>query len=196
MHHISANYTLPTVMNTLIPAGRNASATSTSKAQAAASSSASGSASSTAADGGLGTTFLSLLSQELQNQDPTAPVDPTAMVGQMISLNQLEQLISINQGITSATTSTTATTGSGTATGGLQSSAVNNSAVMAPSGGLSSMLSPSTAGAATQQLPFDINTMMPLSLGNSAAVGASMNSSINAGTMGMSGTNNNAAGGK
>jgi hypothetical protein len=35
----------------------------------------------------LGTTFLSLLAQELQNQDPTAPVDPTAMVGQMISLN-------------------------------------------------------------------------------------------------------------
>jgi flagellar basal-body rod modification protein FlgD len=51
----------------------------------------------TAADGGLGSTFLKLLSQELQNQDPTSPMDPTAMVGQMISLNQLDQLISINQ---------------------------------------------------------------------------------------------------
>jgi flagellar basal-body rod modification protein FlgD len=28
------------------------------------------------------------LATELQNQDPTAPVDSTAMVGQMISLNQ------------------------------------------------------------------------------------------------------------
>ena len=41
--------------------------------------------------------FLQLLTTELQNQDPTQPVDPTAMVGQMISLNELDQLISINQ---------------------------------------------------------------------------------------------------
>ena len=50
--------------------------------------------------GGLGTTFLSLLVQEMKNQDPTQPMDPTAMVGQMISLNQLDQLISINQNLT------------------------------------------------------------------------------------------------
>ena len=59
---------------------------------------------------GLSTTFLSLLATELQNQDPTAPVDSTAMVGQMISLNQLDQLISINQTLTGSTG--TATTGS------------------------------------------------------------------------------------
>jgi flagellar basal-body rod modification protein FlgD len=45
----------------------------------------------------LSSTFLTLLTQELQNQDPTAPMDSTAMVGQMISLNQLSQLTSINQ---------------------------------------------------------------------------------------------------
>ena len=45
-------------------------------------------------------TFLTLLSQELQNQDPTAPMDSTQMVGQMISLNQLDQLASINQVVT------------------------------------------------------------------------------------------------
>lgn len=45
----------------------------------------------------LGATFLKLLTQELQNQDPTAPMDSTQMVGQMISLNQLSQLTSINQ---------------------------------------------------------------------------------------------------
>ncbi len=45
-------------------------------------------------------TFLNLLVTELQNQDPTSPVDPTAMVGQMVSLNQLDQLISINQTLT------------------------------------------------------------------------------------------------
>lgn len=47
-------------------------------------------------------TFLSLLTQELQNQDPTAPMDSTEMVGQMISLNQLDQLASINQVVTNA----------------------------------------------------------------------------------------------
>ena len=42
-------------------------------------------------------TFLSMLVTELQNQDPTSPMDPTDMVGQMFSMNQLQQLIDINQ---------------------------------------------------------------------------------------------------
>ncbi len=46
-------------------------------------------------------TFLNLLATELQNQDPTNPVDPTEMVGQMVSLNQLDQLIAMNQTLTS-----------------------------------------------------------------------------------------------
>jgi flagellar basal-body rod modification protein FlgD len=133
----------------------------------------------------LGTTFLTLLAQELQNQDPTAPVDPTAMVGQMISLNQLEQLITINQTLNNpvTTTPTTPTT---------QSVTASSSAL----GGVAGMLSPSTSGAATNQLPFDPNTMMPLSTGNTGAVAASINSSINAANMGFSGTNNNTSGGK
>lgn len=59
-------------------------------------------------------TFLQLLTQELQNQDPTAPMDSTQMVGQMISLNQLQQLSSINQKLTPATDASSA---AGTATG-------------------------------------------------------------------------------
>jgi flagellar basal-body rod modification protein FlgD len=38
-----------------------------------------------------------MLVTELQNQDPTSPMDPTQMVGQMFSMNQLQQLIDINQ---------------------------------------------------------------------------------------------------
>ena len=57
----------------------------------------------------LGSTFLSLLTQELRNQDPTAPVDSTQMVGQMISLNQLDQIASINQLLTNTLGSTTKT---------------------------------------------------------------------------------------
>jgi flagellar basal-body rod modification protein FlgD len=139
----------------------------------------------------LGTTFLSLLAQELQNQDPTAPVDPTAMVGQMISLNQLEQLIGINQAITSSSTTGTTTT-QAQAVGGTAANAALASAI----GGATSMLSPSAAGAATSQLPFDPNTMMPLGFANSGAVAASINSSLNPVTMGYSGSTSNASGGK
>ena len=62
-----------------------------SMATTKAASSSSSSSSSGSSD--LQTTFLNLLITELQNQDPTSPVDPTAMVGQMVSLNQLDQLI-------------------------------------------------------------------------------------------------------
>jgi len=52
--------------------------------------------SSTGSASSLQNTFMDLLVTELQNQDPTAPVDPTEMVTQMVSLNSLDQLISIN----------------------------------------------------------------------------------------------------
>lgn len=61
-------------------------------------------------------TFLNLLATELQNQDPTQPVDPTEMVGQLVSLNQLDQLISINSTLTNLTGGSS-TTGTGTGTG-------------------------------------------------------------------------------
>lgn len=65
--------------------------------QTASSSTSTSSSSSSNSSTSLQTEFLNLLVTELQNQDPTSPVDPTAMVGQMVSLNQLDQLISINQ---------------------------------------------------------------------------------------------------
>lgn len=111
------------------------------------------------------------------------------MVGQMISLNQLEQLITINQTLTGpAAAAAGATQAAGTT--------ANAAAIAGANGGIASALSPSTAGAATSQLPFDPNTMMPVTSGNRNAVAASFNSSLNAATMGLSGTNNNASGGK
>jgi flagellar basal-body rod modification protein FlgD len=192
MHSTLANYTMPTILNTLTPAATyGLSKPATAKTASANAASAGTSTSSTNSAGGLGTTFLSLLAQELQNQDPTAPVDPTAMVGQMISLNQLEQLITINQTLTTPTTPTAAgVQPAGTATGGAATAAANS--------GIAGMLSPSAAGAATtSQLPFDPTTMMPLNSGNAGALAASIYSSINAANMGLSGTNNNnASGGK
>jgi len=184
MHRVSANYTLPTVLNTLQPAINNGLRKALST-RASAAPTAPTTASS--ADGGLGTTFLNLLATELQNQDPTAPVDSTAMVGQMISLNQLDQLISINQTLT-----TTAGTGSPSPAPGAIGTAPDPA-----NGGIPATLSPSTAAAAAaaNQLPFDPNTMMPLNSGNANAIAASVNSSVNA-SLGSSSTNNNNSGGK
>jgi flagellar basal-body rod modification protein FlgD len=195
MHSVSANYTMPTVWNTLKAAPRmgtlNAPSSQLGTIRAASTSGGTtgtnGSNSSSSSDSGLGTTFLSLLAQELQNQDPTAPVDPTAMVGQMISLNQLEQLININQGITNATNPTHAAEQAG--------STAQTAALLSPTSG-AAILSPSAAGAASNQLPFDPNTMMPLNTGNPGAMAASINSPISAATMGISNLNNNTFGGK
>ena len=56
-------------------------------------------------------TFLTLLVSQLQNQDPTSPVDSTTFVSQLTSYSQLEQLIGINKNTTTiADTSGTPTT--------------------------------------------------------------------------------------
>ena len=192
MNSVFANYTMPAVLSSLIPAAKNApSAAANTKTNAASSTGKSSSTSSSSSANSLGSTFLSLLAQELQNQDPTAPVDPTAMVGQMISLNQLEQLIGINQAINGSST-TRAKTYATQAAGATPTSAALASAI----GSATSMLSPSAAGAATSQLPFDPNTMMPLGFANSGALAASINSSLNPVTMGYSGSTSNASGGK
>ena len=183
MHTVSANYTLPAVLNTLQPAASSGLRRAISGKASPAATTGTTSSSSTAS--GLDSTFLNLLATELQNQDPTAPVDSTAMVGQMISLNQLDQLISINQTVTGST---------GTGTTGLVQPAgrtASDAALSSVNGGVANMLPPSVAGAAANQLPFDPNTMMPLNFGNAGAPGAPINSAISPASMGSSTTNNN-----
>ena len=184
MHTVSANYTLPAVLNTLQPAATSGLRRAISGKASPAATTGTTSSSSTAS--GLDSTFLNLLATELQNQDPTAPVDSTAMVGQMISLNQLDQLISINQTVTGSTC--TGTTGLVQPAGATASDAALSSA----NGGVVGMLSPSVAGAAAtaNQLPFDPNTMMPLNSGNAGALVAPINSAINPASKGSSTTNN------
>jgi flagellar basal-body rod modification protein FlgD len=101
----------------------------TTKASAMSSSSSDSSTSGSS----LQTTFLNLLITELQNQDPTSPVDPTEMVGQMVALNQLDQLISINQtlqnlGSTSSGTSTNQSKSTETGTANSAQAAAKNAA--------------------------------------------------------------------
>ncbi len=144
------------------------------KAQAATTAGgSSGNDSNSLSAGNLGTTFLSLLVQELQNQDPTQPMDPTEMVGQMISLNQLDQLISINQALTPATS--TAAAGSGTPSADTGTPAVpgvadqRSQAQVSASGDPSkpAALDPAQAAAtvAAQQAMAAANPSAPLDLG-------------------------------
>jgi flagellar basal-body rod modification protein FlgD len=55
-------------------------------------------------------TFLTLLVSQLQNQDPTSPVDSTTFVSQLTSYSQLEQLIGIHQNTTTLATPAAAST--------------------------------------------------------------------------------------
>jgi len=43
--------------------------------------------------------FMTLLVAELQNQDPTQPLDPTTFMSQLVQINELEQVMQINQTI-------------------------------------------------------------------------------------------------
>ena len=45
------------------------------------------------------TTFLQLLVAQIQNQDPTAPMDSTTFLTQLASFTQVEQLIGIRQDV-------------------------------------------------------------------------------------------------
>jgi len=189
-HRVSANFTMPTILNSLKPAATSGITRAAGPKATPSTGASSGTPSSATSGSGLDTTFLNLLSTELQNQDPTAPVDSTAMVGQMISLNQLDQLISINQTLTSSS-------GTGTTPSTVQNvkAAADGSSVNP----VTNALSPAEAAAAAQsQLPFDPNTLMPLTSPSSAvsALANSINSSINQITTGISGSSSTTLGGK
>ena len=179
MYNLLANYASPNIINVNTPVrGAAVGANTRAKANAIGATGTGGSTTTTVTPNGIGTTFLNLLAQELQNQDPTAPVDSTAMVGQMISLNQLDQLISINQGITGSASSGT--------TGAAQTPAQTAK--------MSTALSSPVSTATMSQLPFDPKTMMPAGYGNPSAANLTTFSS-SASAMPYPNSTNNTSGG-
>ncbi|HEX4067044.1 MAG TPA: flagellar hook capping FlgD N-terminal domain-containing protein [Acidobacteriaceae bacterium] len=115
----------------------------------------------------LQSTFLNLLVTELQNQDPTAPVDPTEMVGQMVSLNQLDQLISMNQTLSSiAGTSTNSSTSGTTPTTGTSQNATNASATEANANAATTNAAATQAASLLQPAATAFNTAIPGGLMN------------------------------
>jgi flagellar basal-body rod modification protein FlgD len=56
--------------------------------------------------------FMKLLIAQLQNQDPTSPVDNQQFVTQLATFNSLEQLVSINNNVTILANKTDTNSGS------------------------------------------------------------------------------------
>ncbi len=88
--------------------------------------------------------FLQLLVAQLQNQDPTSPVDPSQFVGQLAQFSELSEVTSIYtllQGVVPASGSS-GSTGGTPATGGSSSPAGASAALSGPA----SVLAPSVVG--------------------------------------------------
>lgn len=65
--------------------------------------------------------FITLLTAQLQAQDPTNPMSPEQMVNQLTEVSSLQQLISINQTLTNISTGNVpAATSSTNPTGAIQ----------------------------------------------------------------------------
>ena len=64
--------------------------------------------------------FMQLLVAQLQNQDPTNPVDPTTFTSQLVQFNMLDQLSQINQTLTTAFDTTAGATSSSGAANSVQ----------------------------------------------------------------------------
>jgi len=73
---------------------------------AAGSTSASASSASDLSGGVSTDEFLQLLVTELQNQDPTAPMDSTAFLTQLAQFQQVEQGVTLNQDVSGILTDT------------------------------------------------------------------------------------------
>jgi len=89
----------------------NAPATTGSTGSTGSTSDSSSGAISTAAGGPMGETqFLQLLVSQMQNQDPTTPMDGTQMAAQLAQFSSVEQLINVNTKLESITSLLTPST--------------------------------------------------------------------------------------
>jgi flagellar basal-body rod modification protein FlgD len=114
-------------------------ATSSSSTNSTGSTSSSNSTSNSSTSGAVSSndqisesSFLQLIATELQNQDPTNPLDPAQFMGQLVQFNTLSQVTGIynilSQGA-NASTSTNGSTSAASSTGASNSSQSTTPAV-------------------------------------------------------------------
>jgi len=96
--------------------------------------------------------FITLLTTELQAQDPTNPLDPTALVSQLTDMNSLQELIQIRadlDSLVSAATTAASGTPSGQTAGAASPNAPNANALgTRPAGSVTNANSTLAAAAA------------------------------------------------
>ncbi len=108
---------LSSELTTPLPSSTTSSSTSGTSTSGTSTGTTAGAISSTDALGNE-TTFLQLLVAQIENQDPTSPMDSSTFLTQLAEFSSLEQLIGIRQDVqeldptTTGTTSTTPSTGS------------------------------------------------------------------------------------
>jgi flagellar basal-body rod modification protein FlgD len=121
-----------------------------------------GTANASTAGGALGeNSFLQLMVTELQNQDPTSPIDDTEYVSELAQFSSLQQMTNLNTTATSQSALSQMSTAAGLI-GATVTSSQTNSAGTAISGVVSSA-SLTTDSSGTQSVTLDVGgTSVPL----------------------------------
>jgi flagellar basal-body rod modification protein FlgD len=116
-------------------------------AGASSSSGTSSSSSSNAADNPEATKeqFISLLVAQLQNQDPTNPVDGTQFLSQLTEINSLEQLLDIRQDLDQMSGQTAPANATGSSGTGSSSGSSSSGGSGTPASGTSASQNQGTA---------------------------------------------------
>lgn len=114
IHHVTAQ-AMQTSMHPLASASA-AAAAGTAAANASNGSGGTGSSNPVTPTNTLnGDSFITLLTAQLQAQDPFNPVDPTTFMNELVQFNSLQQLIDINSQLTSLSSSGSSASGSANA---------------------------------------------------------------------------------
>jgi len=111
--------------------------------------------------------FLQLLVAQLQNQDPTSPVDPSQFVGQLAQFSELSEVTSIYQLLQQVVPGSTGTGSSGSGSGSPASGSGGNATSNPPSisgnnatSGTASLAASTASGSAL--LPGGVSPTVPL----------------------------------
>jgi flagellar basal-body rod modification protein FlgD len=106
--------------------------------------------------------FITLLTTQLQAQDPLNPLDPNQMVDELTNMNSFEQLLQIRQDLD---TLVGAAQGTGSGTSGSSGTGGTGTGSTAPSGGSSSNTTGAAPAANASQISALSNVLVSKSLG-------------------------------
>jgi flagellar basal-body rod modification protein FlgD len=163
------------------------SSVATSKANDASTGSSPGSSTAAPSNSLNANSFITLLTTELQAQDPLNPMDPTQFVDQLTSLNSLQQLIQIQQDLAPSSgapvTGTAGTSGPGAGSGTPGNVPTGNATGVTHANAISRIaaaLQAPGAGGSSGNLLSSLQSLLNNSLATSPSAAAAMYSKLGA----------------